>query len=120
MGRLPDARYAALDAQYTKQVKLAAEIAEMEKTVSGYDRGGKSAEKFVAMIDNHQDFDTMTTDCLMAFCDYQTGILFKSSSKSCKVIERICLNIASCIANSLSSNTAWTFFPTGHSGFGFS
>ena len=39
LGRLPDARYAALDAQYAKeQEALAAEIAELEKTVSSYDQ----------------------------------------------------------------------------------
>ena len=42
LGRLPDARYAALDAQYAKeQEALAAEIAELEKTVSSYDQGKK-------------------------------------------------------------------------------
>ena len=70
LGRLPDARYAALDAQYAKeQEELAAEIAELEKAVSNYDQGKKSAEKFIALIDKYQDFDTMTTTMLNEFVD---------------------------------------------------
>lgn len=38
LGRLPDARYAALDAQYAKeQDALSKEIPELEKSVKGYD-----------------------------------------------------------------------------------
>ena len=60
LGRLPDARYAALDAQYAKeQEALSKEITELEKSVKGYDQGKRSAEKFIAMIDKYQDFDTM-------------------------------------------------------------
>lgn len=70
LGRLPDARYAALDAQYAKeQEELAAEIAELEKAVSSYDQGKKSAEKFIALIDKYSDFDTMTTTMLNEFVD---------------------------------------------------
>lgn len=70
LGRLPDARYAALDAQYAKeQEELAAEIAELEKAVSSYDQGKKSAEKFIALIDKYQDFDTMTTTMLNEFVE---------------------------------------------------
>lgn len=70
LGRLPDARYAALDAQYAKeQEELAAEIAELEKAVSSYDQGKKSAEKFIALIDKYSDFETMTTTMLNEFVD---------------------------------------------------
>ena len=70
LGRLPDARYAALDAQYTKeQDALSKEITELEKSVKGYDQGRKSAEKFIAMIDKYQDFDTMTTTMLNEFVE---------------------------------------------------
>ena len=70
LGRLPDARYAALDAQYaTEQEELAIEIAELEKAVSSYDQGKKSAEKFIALIDKYSDFDTMTTTMLNEFVD---------------------------------------------------
>lgn len=70
LGRLPDARYAALDAQYAKeQEELAAEIAELEKAVSSYDQGKKSAEKFIALIDKYSDFETMTTTMLNEFVE---------------------------------------------------
>ena len=70
LGRLPDARYAALDAQYAKeQEALSKEITELEKSVKGYDQGKRSAEKFIAMIDKYQDFDTMTTTMLNEFVE---------------------------------------------------
>ena len=70
LGRLPDARYAALDAQYAKeQEALSKEISELEKSVKGYDQGKRSAEKFIAMIDKYQDFDTMTTTMLNEFVE---------------------------------------------------
>ena len=70
LGRLPDARYASLDAQYAKeQEELSAEIAELEKAVSSYDQGKKSAEKFIALIDKYQGFDTMTNTMLNEFVD---------------------------------------------------
>ena len=70
LGRLPDARYAALDTQYTKeQEALAAEIAELEKAVSSYDQGKKSAEKFIALIDKYQGFEDMTNTMLNEFVE---------------------------------------------------
>ena len=70
LGRLPDARYAALDAQYAKEQEvLSKEITELEKSVKGYDQGKRSAEKFIAMIDKYQDFDTMTTTMLNEFVE---------------------------------------------------
>ena len=70
LGRLPDARYAALDAQYAKeQEALAAEIAELEKAVSSYDQGKKSAEKFIALIDKYQGFGNMTNTMLNEFVE---------------------------------------------------
>ena len=70
LDRLPDARYAALDAQYAKeQETLAAEIVELEKAVSSYDQGKKSAEKFIALIDKYQGFETMTNTMLNEFVD---------------------------------------------------
>ena len=48
LGKLPDARYEALDAQYAKeQDTLNAEITELEKAVTGYEQSRKSAEKFI-------------------------------------------------------------------------
>ena len=70
LGRLPDARYAALDAQYAKeQDALVAEIAELEKTVGTFEQGRKSAEKFIALIDKYQDFDTITNTMLNEFVE---------------------------------------------------
>ena len=70
LGRLPDARYAALDAQYAKeQEALAAEITELEKAVSSYDQGKKSAEKFIALIDKYQGFENMTNTMLDEFVE---------------------------------------------------
>ena len=70
MGRLPDARYAALDAQYAKeQEELAIEIAELENAVSSYDQGKKSAEKFIALIDKYQGFENMTNTMLNEFVE---------------------------------------------------
>ncbi|MDE7220508.1 MAG: DUF4368 domain-containing protein, partial [Oscillospiraceae bacterium] len=70
LGRLPDARYAALDAQYAKeQETLAAELAELEKAISSYEQGRKSAEKFIALIDKYQNFDIMTITMLNEFVE---------------------------------------------------
>ena len=70
LGRLPDARYAALDAQYAKeQEALTTEIAELEKAVGTFEQGRKSAEKFIALIDKYQDFDTMTNTMLNEFVE---------------------------------------------------
>ncbi len=57
LGKLPDARYKALDAQYAKeQDALEIEIAELEKAVTGYEQSQKSAEKFIALIDKYENF----------------------------------------------------------------
>ena len=65
LGKLPDARYEALDAQYAKeQDALNAEIAELEKAVTGYEQSRKSAEKFIALIDKYENFDTLTNTML--------------------------------------------------------
>lgn len=70
LGKLPDARYAALDAQYAKeQGELASEIMEIEKAVSAYENTRKSAEKFIALIDKYEDFDTLTTTMLNEFVE---------------------------------------------------
>lgn len=70
LGRLPDARYAALDAQYAKeQDALSAEITALEKSVASYEQGRKSAKKFVALIDKYQNFDTLTTTMLNEFVE---------------------------------------------------
>ena len=70
LGKLPDARYEALDTQYAKeQDALNAEIAELEKAVTGYEQSRKSAEKFIALIDKYENFDTLTNTMLNEFVE---------------------------------------------------
>ena len=70
LGKLPDARYAALDAQYAKeQSELDTEIAQLEKAVSSYEQTRKSAEKFIALIDKYENFDNLTTAMLNEFVE---------------------------------------------------
>ena len=70
LGKLPDARYRALDAQYAKeQDALEIEIAELEKVVTGYEQSQKSAEKFIALIDKYENFDTLTNTMLNEFVE---------------------------------------------------
>ena len=70
LGKLPDARYEALNAQYAKeQDALNTEIAELEKAVTGYEQSRKSAEKFIALIDKYENFDTLTNTMLNEFVE---------------------------------------------------
>ena len=70
LGKLSDARYRALDAQYAKeQDALEIEIAELEKAVTGYEQSQKSAEKFIALIDKYENFDTLTNTMLNEFIE---------------------------------------------------
>ena len=70
LGKLPDTRYKALDAQYAKeQDALEIEIAELEKAVTGYEQSQKSAEKFIALIDKYENFDTLTNIMLNEFVE---------------------------------------------------
>ena len=70
LGKLPDTRYKALDAQYVKeQDALEIEIAELEKAVTGYEQSQKSAEKFIALIDKYENFDTLTNTMLNEFVE---------------------------------------------------
>ena len=70
LGKLPDARYAALDAQYAKeQESLSGEITELEKAITGYEQSRKSAEKFIALVDKYENFDNLTTTMLNEFVE---------------------------------------------------
>ena len=70
LGKLPDTRYKALDAQYAKeQDALEIEIAELDKAVTGYEQSQKSAEKFIALIDKYENFDTLTNTMLNEFVE---------------------------------------------------
>ena len=53
LGKLPDVRYKALDAQ----------------AVTGYEQSQKSAEKFIALIDKYENFDTLTNTMLNEFVE---------------------------------------------------
>ena len=66
------ADYAKSDrAAFIREVQetLAAEIATLEKAVSSYDQGKKSAEKFIALIDKYQGFENMTNTMLNEFVE---------------------------------------------------
>jgi len=70
LGKLPEARYAALDEQYAKeQNALSKEIAEIEAVIKGYERNRKSADKFIALVEKYENFDTLTTVMLNEFID---------------------------------------------------
>ena len=70
LGKLPDARYAALDAQYAKeQDVLNAEIGELQRIISGYEQTRKSAEQFIALVDRYENFDTLTNTMLNEFIE---------------------------------------------------
>ena len=70
LGKLPDARYAALDAQYAKeQETLTDEIAELEKAITGYEESRKSAERFIALVDKYEYFNELTTTMLNEFVE---------------------------------------------------
>jgi len=70
LGKLPDARYAILDAQYAKeQVELSVEVKELESTVKAYEKARPSASKFLAIIDKYESFDHLTITMLNEFID---------------------------------------------------
>ena len=70
LGKLPDSRYAALDAQYAKeQDGLSGEIDGLEKAISGFEQSKKSAEKFITLVEKYENFDTLTTTMLNEFIE---------------------------------------------------
>jgi len=70
LGKLPEARYAALDAQYAKeQEALSGEITELETALSGYEKNQQSAKKFISLIDKYENFDKLTTTMLNEFVE---------------------------------------------------
>ena len=70
LGKLPETRFATLDARYAdEQDELTSEIEELEQTVSGYEHKQQSAEKFIALIDKYENFDTLTTTMLNEFVE---------------------------------------------------
>ena len=70
LGKLPDARYAALDEQYAKeQGALSVEIKELETAVHGFEKCRKSAERFITLVEKYENFDTLTTTMLNEFVE---------------------------------------------------
>lgn len=70
IGKLPESRYAALDEQYAKeQGALYEEIKGIETAIDGYEQSRKSADKFIALIEKYENFDTMTTPMLLEFVE---------------------------------------------------
>lgn len=70
LGKLPDSRYATLDAQYGKeQAKLTEEISFLEAGLTAYEKNKKSAENFISLIDKYQSFDNLTIAMLNEFID---------------------------------------------------
>ena len=59
-----------MDAQYAKeQEALSSEIAELQKSITGYEQSKKSAERFIALIDKYENFDTLTNTMLNEFVE---------------------------------------------------
>ena len=70
IGKLTDARYAILDAQYEReQTALSAEISTLEKAIAEYGVRQKSADKFLALIDKYTSFDGLTTTMINEFVE---------------------------------------------------
>ena len=70
IGKLPESRYAALDEQYAKeQGALSDEIKGLEAAIDGYEQSRKSADKFIALVEKYESFDTLTTPMLLEFVE---------------------------------------------------
>ena len=70
LGKLPDSRYATLDAQYGKeQAELTDEISSLEASLTAYEKNKKSAQNFISLIDKYQSFDNLTITMLNEFID---------------------------------------------------
>jgi DNA invertase Pin-like site-specific DNA recombinase len=70
LGKLPEARYTALDAQYAKeQGELAGEIAGLENALANNEKCRKSADKFIALVEKYENYDTLTTPMLLEFVE---------------------------------------------------
>lgn len=70
LGKLPDARYATLDAQYAKeQATLKAEVVALEDFLESHDKNRKSAERFISLIEKYENFDELTIAMINKFID---------------------------------------------------
>ena len=70
LGKLPDARYATLDAQYGKeQAELKGEVKALEEFLQSHEQNRKSAERFISLIEKYENFDNLTIAMLNEFID---------------------------------------------------
>ena len=70
LGKLPDARYATLDAQYGKeQAELKGEVKALEEFLQAHEKNKKSAERFISLIEKYENFDNLTIAMLNEFID---------------------------------------------------
>jgi hypothetical protein len=96
LGKLHEARYAALDAQYAnEQDALSKEISEMEAAINGYEKSRKCADKFIALVEKYENFDTLTTPLLFEFVE-KIGSLNLAGQKTRLHMYEPC-KISSCV-----------------------
>lgn len=70
LGKLPDTRYATLDAQYGKeQAELKAEVDSLEEFLQSHEQNTKSAERFISLIEKYENFDNLSIGMLNEFVD---------------------------------------------------
>ena len=70
LGRLPENRFAVLDERYaSEQEKLTEVIAALETEVSGYEKSQRSSQRFIALVDKYESFETLTTAMLNEFVE---------------------------------------------------
>ena len=70
LGKLPDTRYATLDAQYGKeQAELKVEVASLEEFLQSHEQNTKSAERFISLIEKYENFDNLSIGMLNEFID---------------------------------------------------
>lgn len=70
LGRLPESRFGVLDERYaSEQEKLSEEIAALETEVSNYEKSQRSSQRFIALVDKYESFETLTTTMLNEFIE---------------------------------------------------
>ena len=83
LGKLPDARYAVLDAQYSKeQGALADEIFILEQQMQSMERVKKSADRFIGIIERYEHFDVLTNRMLNELV--QKIVIHEREHKGCQ------------------------------------
>lgn len=70
LGKLSDSRYQTLGAQYdSEQANLTAEVSALEKSIHGYEKHEKDADRFISLIDKYESFDNLTIAMLNEFIE---------------------------------------------------